>query len=321
MGSSSPATLADMTMQPVHDEYDSKREEQYAALPDNVNISFAEYGDSKGKPVFFFHGSIGCRYDGAELHKPAKKLGIRIISPDRPGHGLSSLNQKRTLLDYPKNIDRLATYLNLDKYHCLGISGGGPYAIACAYAILSTHLVRSGIIAGMAPWFLGQAGVNSATRYSTLIIAYFPWIFRRICNYQFTLSNLKNDTFMLDVQSKIDKHVLSTDGQDLTPEEREMIRVGSINAMRQGYRQGPEGAMSDARIFTSDWGFKLEDVGGEVKLWYGTKDTHTPIWWARYMVEKIPNVKLKEYEGATHMNIQRNYEEILRELVEPTRTD
>jgi len=311
----SSAILAEMTMQPVHDEYNAEREEQYAVLPDNINISFSEYGDPKGKPVFFFHGSIGCRYDGAELHKPAKKLGIRIVSPDRPGHGLSSLNPNRTLLDYPKDIERLATYLNFDRYHCLGISGGGPFAVACAYGINSARLIRSGVIAGMAPWFLGQAGVQTQIKYATLLLAYCPWIFRQAYKYSFPISKLRDDKFMSDLQDKIDKQ-LSTDGQDLTTEERQMMRVSTSNAIRQGYRQGPDGVLTDGRIFTSDWGFKLEDVGGEVKLWFGTKDTHTPIWHARYMAEKIPKAKLKEYEGATHMNIQRNYEEILRELID-----
>ncbi|MGD2207105.1 MAG: hypothetical protein PVH17_10025 [Anaerolineae bacterium] len=58
-------------------------------LSDGRALGFAEYGDPAGQPVFFFHaaGSSG-------LHHPAESilrdLGIRFITTDRPGHGLSS---------------------------------------------------------------------------------------------------------------------------------------------------------------------------------------------------------------------------------------
>jgi pimeloyl-ACP methyl ester carboxylesterase len=53
-------------------------------------MGFAEYGSLKGTPTFFLHGSPGSRYDGIGLIDIAKKLNIRAICPDRPGHGLST---------------------------------------------------------------------------------------------------------------------------------------------------------------------------------------------------------------------------------------
>jgi len=33
-------------------------------LPDGRKLSYTEYADPLGKPVFFFHGFPGSRYDG-----------------------------------------------------------------------------------------------------------------------------------------------------------------------------------------------------------------------------------------------------------------
>lgn len=57
---------------------------------------------------------------------------------------------------------------------------------------------------------------------------------------------------------------------------------------REHFRQGVEGHLDEGRILASEWGFQLEDVGGEgVKLWYGEEDVHTPVSMAREMAGKL----------------------------------
>lgn len=68
-------------------------------LKDGRLLAYAEYGDPHGVPLFFFHGWPVTRLSGRILDKPAKKLGIRVIAPDRPGIGLSDYKHHRTLLD------------------------------------------------------------------------------------------------------------------------------------------------------------------------------------------------------------------------------
>src|SRR5207244_13258118 len=67
-------------------------------------------------------------------HDAARELGVRIISPDRPGIADSSLVAERKLLDWPPLVSELANFLKLEKFRALGISGGAPYAYALAWA-------------------------------------------------------------------------------------------------------------------------------------------------------------------------------------------
>ena len=114
-------------------------------LSDGRYLAISEYGAPGGEPVFFFHGWPGARLQGQLADEPAKKLNIRFISPDRPGFGLSDFQPGRSILDWPKDILDLADSLGLDQFAVLGLSGGAPYALACAYAI-PEQLTAVGII-------------------------------------------------------------------------------------------------------------------------------------------------------------------------------
>jgi pimeloyl-ACP methyl ester carboxylesterase len=58
-------------------------------LRDGRKLSFAEYGDPAGRPVFFFHGFPGSRFDGEHAGRVSESIGVRLIAPERPGLGLS----------------------------------------------------------------------------------------------------------------------------------------------------------------------------------------------------------------------------------------
>ena len=108
------------------------RTNQTMILRDGRRLGYAEHGDPVGTPVFFFHGSAGSR-----LEHPADvcATGIRIISTDRPGHGLSDFQPGRKLIDWPDDVAQLAAHLGIDKFYILGWSAGGPHALACAYSL------------------------------------------------------------------------------------------------------------------------------------------------------------------------------------------
>ena len=61
---------------------------QTMKLKDGRTLGFAEFGDLKGKPLFYFHGWPSSRLSAAKFDLVAKKLHIRLISPDRPGYGI-----------------------------------------------------------------------------------------------------------------------------------------------------------------------------------------------------------------------------------------
>lgn len=53
----------------------------------------------------------------------------------------------------------------------------------------------------------------------------------------------------------------------------------------------------------------------EVKLFYGHKDTRTPIAFGRYYKAHLPKAELIEYEDASHFTIHKHDEETLSKLI------
>ena len=64
----------------------------------------------------------------------ARRLGVSVIAPDRPGFGLSDPKPDRTVLDWVHDQRALATHLGLGEYPLLTVSGGSPYAAAVAWS-------------------------------------------------------------------------------------------------------------------------------------------------------------------------------------------
>lgn len=86
-----------------------------------------------GIPIFHFHGHPSSRLEIRLFDQNSKKFGVHIIGVDRPGIGLSDFKPEFTLLDWPDDIVELADHLGLEKFVVEGISGGGTFALACAY--------------------------------------------------------------------------------------------------------------------------------------------------------------------------------------------
>src|SRR5947207_3794669 len=106
--------------------------ENFVQLEGNAVIALEEYGDPNGVPVIFCHGWPSSRIMARLTDEPARDLGIRIISPDRPGISRSSLQPNRKLADWPRVIERVLDHAGIGEFRALAISGGAPYAYAMA---------------------------------------------------------------------------------------------------------------------------------------------------------------------------------------------
>ena len=93
-------------------------------LIDGRILGYAEYGDSLGFPIFYFHGGQESRLSSKFMDSAALRLNIRLISPDRPGIGISTFQANRRFIDWGNDISQLADSLGLSKYSVFGLSGG-----------------------------------------------------------------------------------------------------------------------------------------------------------------------------------------------------
>ncbi len=131
-------------------------------LRDGRWLGFAEYGDPQGIPLFAFHGTPGSRLMVQAADASARAGGVRVIAPDRPGFGLSSRRAGRRIGDWPLDVAELADALGIARFGVVGVSGGGPYALACAWR-LPERLTVVASVSGVAP-MAGAAGLAGLQR-------------------------------------------------------------------------------------------------------------------------------------------------------------
>lgn len=291
-------------------------ESQTIILSSGRTLGYATYGDPSGPALFWFHGLPSSRPEAAEADFIATKLGVRFISVDRPGMGLSIFQPNRTLLDWPGDVEQLAQCLNVSQYRVVGLSGGYPYALACAKALPKKKLLGVSIVAGPAPWSMGLQGVAVTRRVVLNVMALSQWMTRWVLGWiqgyiaQFSDREILKLTF--------DKAARGMKYRDRAVFEDERLQDIRFTVLRESYRQGSEGNVEEVWLVTSPWGFELEDVAFEgVRLWYGTEDENTPVGMGRKMAERLPHVVMKEYVGDSHMSILHNHlEDIKRDLMD-----
>jgi pimeloyl-ACP methyl ester carboxylesterase len=76
--------------------------------------------------------------------------GLRIIGIDRPGIGSSTPYLYPNVLDWTQDLALLLDTLAIDTARIVGLSGGGPYALA-AGAGLPDRIHGVGVLGGVAP--------------------------------------------------------------------------------------------------------------------------------------------------------------------------
>jgi pimeloyl-ACP methyl ester carboxylesterase len=105
-------------------------------LPDDRLLGWEEFGDPAGAPVVYLHGTPQTRLS----HPPDEALpGIRLITFDRPGYGLSDPVRRPRMTIVARDVGTLATARGVERFGVVGFSGGAPYALACG-AILGNRV-------------------------------------------------------------------------------------------------------------------------------------------------------------------------------------
>jgi pimeloyl-ACP methyl ester carboxylesterase len=281
-------------------------------LKSGAKLAFNEYGDTRGMPVFFFHGWPSSLTMATITDTAARELGIRIISADRPGISESTFQHDRELLHWPPVVSELAEHLGIEQFSVLGISGGAPYAYATGWT-LRERVRAIGVVSGAPP-------IAELNDHSGLLRLYRSMLrlrrsnpkFLRLCFHvvqPFAARRIpiRLRPLFLKIFQPIDAAVL----QDNAAFE------ACFESARRAWRGSIEGVIIDAQVYATPWGFKLEEVDAPVRLWHGTKDRAFSFRLAEQIADRLPNCKLRIVDGAGHFSLPiRFMREILTDLIQ-----
>ena len=304
-------------------EFDSSpTSRKIASLPDGRSLGYVECSDPTGKPMFHFHGHPGSGFEAKLLAPAAERAGVRVIGIDRPGMGLSDFKPGRQILDWPDDVAHLADILGIEHFAVEGVSGGGPYAAACAYKI-SDRLTSCGIVAGLGPiQLLGTQGMMIANRIQFLVARRFPWLLRPALwlvvgrNGRYAQDKGKIEEIFLKFWrglSEVDRNAIGVDRNAIGDDQLGRLYVTQL---LEAFRRGSMGPAYDAMLYVHPWAFRLEDIPFDnVHLWHGELDVNVPVSMGRAVAKSIPNCHARFYPDETHLSVAFNHLEEVMEAM------
>jgi pimeloyl-ACP methyl ester carboxylesterase len=285
----------------------------FVELPEGAVVAFQEYGVPNGVPVMFCHGWPSSCTMARLTDEPARDLGIRIISLDRPGISGSSLQPDRKLSDWPRVVERIVDHLGVGEFRILAISGGAPYAYATAVA-MPQRVQAIAIVGGAPPMaeLVDGEGLLPLYRWMLALYRTRPRLLRRLFHLVRPVLSLRPPVRFRPLLLKM-LMLRQCDAESL----RDAAAFEAIfESQRRAWRSSAEGVMADAQIYAQPWGFAIEDVRVPVRLWHGKEDRAFSVHLAEQVAKRVPNCKARFVDNAGHYSLPiRHMREILKDLI------
>ena len=286
------------------------RVEGTVTLPDGRRLGFAEFGDPRGPLVLWFHGSPGARRQVPPAGRhAADELGLRVVCVERPGVGVSTDHAYRDLRDWAVDVSVVADRLGHERFLVVGLSGGGPYALACAHE-LPDRVAAVGLMGSLVPTAGDEAAATGLVALSrpfnrVLTALRRPlglglWGFVRATN---PLAHPLYQGFAR-VMPEGDRRVLGDPA----------LEAMFVDDLVLGGRRQFQAMVNDFVLIGRPWGFRLADVRVPVRWWHGDSDPFVPLEQAQRTAAVLPDCVLVVRPGESHLGDFAAADEVLTTL-------
>jgi pimeloyl-ACP methyl ester carboxylesterase len=282
------------------------------AVGGDRQIGFAEFGDPQGRAVFWLHGTPGARRQiPVEARAYAARRNIRLIGVDRPGIGSSTPHQYRNVLAFAEDLRIIADVLGIGQMAVIGLSGGGPYTLACA-AAMPDRVLFVGVLGGVAPT-VGPEGIGGGLMgFGSKVAPALPVIGLPLRLAAVGLVQMIRPVAPLALHAYA---MISPEG------DRRLLARPEFGAMflddlLNGSRKQLAAPFADVAVFAKDWGFRLDEVKVPVHWWHGDADHIVPFAHGQHVVSLLPDATLYTLPGESHLGGLGVTEEILGNLME-----
>jgi pimeloyl-ACP methyl ester carboxylesterase len=250
-------------------------------------IAWNDYGDPGGRPLFYHHGWPSSRLQARLLHHLARERGFRVLALDRPGMGHSDFQPGRSLKSWPAMLAAFADCQGIGRFHQLGVSGGGPYALACA-AMMPERLAASAVLCGAAPvWKADRRGLHPAYRIIIPLLnlpkSWFSPLLRIATRYSTASPEKAPVSWILSMLPEPDRRLML---------QNPGIQNLFAESFNEGVRQGGLRVMSEGEIYLHDWDIPLGDIRHPIRYWHGGQDRHISAAMTENFVSRVAGASL-----------------------------
>jgi len=262
-------------------------------LADGGTVAFTEAGAPEGVPIFYCHGAPGSRLDVVWLDEAFAKLGLRVVSADRPGIGGSSPSRgPRAMADWARPVGELADHLGIDRFGVLGLSSGGPYVVACA-ALLADRVVGAAVVAGVTDMGWPAAFDDWPEDDEKTIM--------RIGDEQAA------SAWCVEHYGEDGAGFFAAPMELSPPDTRvmedEAFMGGLLPTFAEAFVQGVAGYAEDIIVQGRAWTFDVSSIRCPVRVYHGEQDTIVPLSHGRHTAEMIAGSTLTTFPQHGHISM------------------
>ena len=288
------------------------RDERTIRVAADRVLGVAEFGAADGKAVLWFHGTPGGRRQvPPAARRAAVEYGVRLIGVERPGTGSSTGHLYTDVRAFADDIDGLVDALDIDRFGVIGLSGGGPYVLACAHE-LPERVVGAVVLGGVAPTVGDDAmdgGLVDLTRRLRPLID----VIRQPVGLAVTV--------LARLLKPVGPQGLALYSRISPPGDRLAFASPGMEAMflddlnRAAARGGLGAATADLALFGRHWGFSVADIEVPVRFWHGDADHIVPLSHAEALVDRMRDAELHVRPGESHLGTLVVGDEAVRTVV------
>ena len=263
-------------------------------LPDGRRMAYELTGAAQGSPAVVLHGTPGSWRQLAGLDRPARERGLALIVPDRAGYGGSSYDPAGTIGSGARDVGELIRHLGLERCPVVGLSGGGPTALACGVMLPGRVVAAVATVGGVAPLVPRSAKLppdRLLTRLAGLSQTAMHALFAAMIRVDRSRPEKALDRFAAMLADP-DARLVRNDPQ---------VRAGFLDDLRHPSPTTARAAARDFWLFARGWDVDLADMAVPAHIWHGTEDRNVPVAHARVIGALCPGARLHIVEGGGHL--------------------
>ena len=291
--------------------------DQIYKLANGRKLGYAISGKPSGKTIVFFHGWPGTRLDISCFDNIAQKNGVRLISIDRPGCGLSSYQKKRKVEHLKYDVIELLDYLGISKISALGFSTGALYVLDLV-KMFPERIESVGIVSGVPYYTLKYNKKKLPFSLKVIkILARLSGINRCIIR---TVSDIGLNRYKRNPEREFNKSLLKLSKIDKETWNNPTIRNWFINEyLPDLLESNRKGLAQDLLLLIQSFAKpvippeKLE-TNFPVYFWHGKIDEVVPSIASIQQSKLFTNSELILYPNEGHKIVYTHFEEIIRKL-------
>ncbi|MBI1261897.1 MAG: alpha/beta fold hydrolase [Rhizobiales bacterium] len=282
-------------------------ERKFIVLADGRHLAYREFGRYGGTPVLFLHAVLSNSCVRAEEADAARRLGIHLVVPERPGTGWSTPDDNMSFESVGRDLVALVDHLGFEKIYVTGRSSGAPFALEAARQ-LGIRVPRLMLWAARFAADKDRARKDLLGRfYAAMMRA--PWYAEAVLAL---LQAKLSRRFVHDMLLR--SHERSPPDHDMLRQDPAMLDFMVAQAL-EALETTHDGVTREAELLHNDMPIDLEGVSADLVVWHGRDDGFVSVADVQRRFSNLPLSEFRIVPDEGHIFSLSRRLEVLERLI------